>query len=235
MTVEQLISWIIPDAEECRREAERLRLRAPDAPVEDTARTVVQEARRWGTGLGAASGAIATPLTLVPAAVAESAALLRIEGKMAGTVAALLDPESLDDPDSFRRDILYIIFPGVFSQVLRRMGIRAGEQATKAFIQRYVTRGIVNEMLQHVAKLLGVRLTRKAIATKTVPLIGATIGAGWNWLELEAIGRRALVYHGVETGEESRFQRAVAKLRKRLPEKPQRPQRWLPGDGNGRS
>ena len=34
------------------------------------------------------------------------AAMLKIEGQLAGTIAALLDPDSLDDVDAFRQEIL---------------------------------------------------------------------------------------------------------------------------------
>ena len=37
-------------------------------------------------------------------------------------------------------------------------------------------------------------VTEKALVSKTVPLIGAGIGAGWNYLELKAVGNRAVRY-----------------------------------------
>jgi hypothetical protein len=121
--------------------------------------------------------------------------MLRIEGNLAGVVAALLDPHSLEDPDAFRRDIFRIIFPGAVSQVLRKLGVRAGENAAKDIVAKYITRGVTREVVEHAAKRLGVQITEKAIATKAVPLVGAGIGAAWNWIEIQAIGLRAIDYH----------------------------------------
>ena len=44
-------------------------------------------------------------------------------------------------------------------------------------------------------RLLGAKLTGRSIATKGVPLVGIGIGAGWNWLEVQAVGGRAIAYH----------------------------------------
>ena len=38
-------------------------------------------------------------------------------------------------------------------------------------------------------------MAKKAVVTKTVPLVGAGIGAAWNWVELEAVGKRAIRYY----------------------------------------
>jgi hypothetical protein len=195
MKFEDLIRWLIPDVEECRKAAGELRLSDPTIPPIKVAEKAVESARKWAAGIGAATGITANPFTLLPAAAAEAIALLRIEGKMAGTVAALLDPPSLDDETAFRRDILQVVFPGAVSQALRKVGIRAGENAAKSLIKKYVTRGVVKEVGEHAAKRLGVRLTQKALMTKAVPLIGAGIGASWNWVEIQAIGKRAIRYH----------------------------------------
>ena len=196
VNLEALLQWVIPDPEECRRLAAEARLADPDATAVDAARAAVKSSRKWAAAAGATTGLAASPITMLPAAVADMAAMLRIEGRMAGTVAALLDPDSLNDPAAFRRDIIRVIFPGAVSQALRKIGVRAGEHATKQIIARYASRALMKEMGEQAAKRLGVRLTQKAVATKAVPLIGAGIGGAWNWLEIQAIGNRAIEYHG---------------------------------------
>ena len=76
-------------------------------------------------------------------------------------------------------------------------------------------------------KMLGIRLTEKAIAGKVVPLVGAGIGAAWNWVEVQAVGNRAVNYH---LGLESRAGRArkkvasiVREARRKLPGPRRRP------------
>jgi hypothetical protein len=195
MNATDLMRWIVPEAEVCRREANGLRLAHPNAPLIDVARLAVRTSRKWAAGMGAVTGVAANPITLLPAAIADAAAMLRIEGNLAGVIAALLDPPSLDDELAFRRDILRVIFPGAVSQVLRKLGVRAGERAAKDIVAKYVTRGVSKEIAEHAAKRLGIRLTEKAITTKAVPLVGAGIGAAWNFVEIQAIGLRAIDYH----------------------------------------
>lgn len=195
VNAKDIIKWIMPDAEDCRVKAEALRLENPDASGIELARKAVKSSRKWAAGMGAVTGVAANPITLVPAALADAAAMLRIEGQLAGVVAALLDPQSVNDPDAFRRDIMRVIFPGAVSQVLRKLGVRAGEQAAKDIVAKYVTRGAVKEVAEHAVKRFGIQLTEKAIATKAIPLVGAGIGAAWNWLEIQAIGLRAIDYH----------------------------------------
>ena len=195
LDVQKILAWLIPDIDDCRKEAQRLRLENPNETAELHARRVVKESRKWAAGVGAATGLAASPITFLPAAIADAAMMLKLEGKLAGTIAALLDPESLEDPDTFRKEILRAVFPGAVSQALRKFGVRAGEQATKNLVRRLIGREAAKDVGERAAKLLGIRLTEKAIATKTVPLVGAGIGAAWNWVEIQAVGNRAVDYH----------------------------------------
>ena len=216
VNLDALLQWLIPDPEECRQAAVEARLVDPNYTAVEAARAAVKSARKWGAAAGATTGLAASPLTMLPAAVADMMAMLRIEGRMAGTVAALIDPESLNDPAAFRRDIIRVIFPGAVSQALRKIGVRVGEHATKQLIAAYASRALMKEMGEQAAKRLGVRLTQKAIATKAVPLVGAGIGGAWNWLEIQAIGKRAIEYHGGSTGEPLRKKVSSWVKKKRL-------------------
>ena len=215
LNLESLLQWVIPDPEECRQLAAEARLEDPEATAVQAARAAVKSARKWGAAAGATTGMVASPMTMLPAAVADMAAMLRIEGRMAGTVAALLDPDSLNDPAAFRRDIIRIIFPGAVSQALRKIGVRAGEHATKSLIAKYASRALMKEISEQATKRLGVRLTQKAVATKAVPLVGAGIGGAWNWLEIQAIGKRAIEYHGGGSEDEALRKRVTSWVKKK--------------------
>ena len=200
LDIDQILSWLIPDPAECRREAQELRLSDPNATAEELARKAVKDARKWAAAIGGATGAVASPVTMLPAAVADMAAMLKLEGKLAGTVGALLDPDSLNDADTFRKEIISVVFPGAISQALRKLGIRASEEATKNLVRKLIGREAVKDLTERAAKMLGIRLTEKAIATKAVPLVGAGIGAAWNFVEVQAVGNRAVAYHlGLES------------------------------------
>jgi hypothetical protein len=215
--VQELMSWVVPDAEECRRTAEEMLARQPGAPREELARELVRYAQKRAAAVGGVTGLAASPIAMVPAALADIAAVLKIEGTMVGGVAALLDPTSLADPARFRADVLAVVFPAAVSQALRQLGVRAGEQFGKALVRRMAGKGGLESLSKLAGKVLGAKLTGKALATKGVPLVGLGIGAGWNWLEASVVGRRAIAYHtGQPIGEEK-----LAALGRRL-----LPARW---------
>ena len=215
--VQQLMSWVVPAPDDCRRVAAEMLARDPAAPREQLALELIRYAQKQSAAVGGVTGLAASPVTMLPAALADIAAVLKIHGTMAGGVAALLDPASLDDPERFRTDVLAVVFPAAVSQALRQVGMRAGEQFTKTIARRLATTGGLDALVKLAGKVLGSRLTGKTLATKCVPLVGMGIGAGWNWLEASAVGRRAIRYHtGQPVGEEK-----LAALGRRLI-----PERW---------
>ena len=70
-----------------------------------------------------------------------------------------------------------------------------GQKITQELIRRYLSEGLMKSVTRLASRYLFVHVTEKAIVSKTVPLIGAGIGAGWNWLEVKAVGRRAMHYY----------------------------------------
>ena len=195
MMFDDLMGWVVPDRERCRAEADDLREANPGATPEQLARKAIASAKAWGVAAGGTTGAAANPLIMLPAAMADIAAMLRIEGQMAGTIAALLDSGSMLDDKTFQADVLAIVFPGAVSQALRQIGLRAGQRVTRTLIQKYVTESFLKDATRVAAKFLLIRVTKKAVLSKSVPLVGAGIGAAWNWVELEAVGKRAIRYY----------------------------------------
>jgi hypothetical protein len=195
MMFDDLLSWVVPDREACRNAAESLREEHPGLTDEQLARKAIASAKNWAVAAGGTTGAAANPLIMLPAAMADIAAMLRIEGQMAGTIAAVLDPGSLLDDKTFQADVLAIVFPGAVSQALRQIGLRAGQRMTRTLIQKYVTENVVKDATRFAAKFLVIRVTKNAVVSKTVPLVGAGIGAAWNWLEIETVGKRAIRYY----------------------------------------
>ena len=50
------------------------------------------------------------------------------------------------------------------------------------------------------------------VESKGVPIVGMGIGAGWNWLEASAVGRRAIAYHTGQPIAEDRLRTIGKKL-----------------------
>ena len=131
---DDLLKRILPSPEGCRNAAAKLRAAKPKLSPDQLAEQAAKNARRWATVAGTASGAVANPFAMVPLAMGEMGVTLYREAKMAGVVAALLDPDSLADEDTFHTDVLAILFPGALSQALRELGVQAGKASTKALI-----------------------------------------------------------------------------------------------------
>ncbi len=218
-----LLSWVVPDRALCHDAANELRAQNPGSTPEQLARRVIASAKRWGLAAGGTTGAAANPLTMVPAAVADIAAMLRIEGQMAGTIAAVMDPGSMVDDKTFQADVLAIVFPGAVSQALRQIGLRAGQRITRTLLQKYLTENLVKDSARFAAKFLFIRVTRNAVVSKTIPLVGAGIGAAWNWLEVESVGKRAVRYYQrraigpTPSGTDDRTRVSIRQIVRRLP------------------
>lgn len=238
MMFDDLLGWVVPKREHCRDAADDLREQNPGVNDEQLARKAIASAKTWGIAAGGTTGAAANPLIMFPAAMADIAAMLRIEGQMAGTIAALLDPGSLIDDKTFQADVLAIVFPGAVSQALRQIGLRAGQRVTRTLIQKYVSEAFIKDATRVAAKFLLIRVTKRAVISKTVPLVGAGIGAAWNWMEVEAVGRRAVRYYqrraiGVSKPSGSKPTVSIRSVVRRLPwRRTHPPQLPPPGPAN---
>src|SRR5215218_3805972 len=135
--IDNVLERVVPDREQCRKAAADFAAQNPGKTPEELARKAIGSAKHWAAAAGGATGAAANPFIMVPAALADMAAVLRIEGAMAGTVAALLDPASMLVDQTFEADVISIVFPGAVSQALRQFGVRAGQRLTRTLIEKY--------------------------------------------------------------------------------------------------
>lgn len=191
-----MLRELLPDPAWCRHRAQRLRRAHPGLSDVELARVAVRQARRLSTVSGVASGFLANPLAMAPAAGVDMAAVLKIEAGLTGVIAATLAPESLDDPEAFATDILLgVLFPSAVSIALREVGIQAGKHASRMLIRKHVKSDVLKRITRGAARYLGIKLTQRTIATKTVPVIGAAIGGTWNWLDVRRVGKRAIAYY----------------------------------------
>lgn len=195
MGLEDVIRDALPRPEACRRKVEELRMAYPNASVEDLVERAITTSKRWAAAYGVGSGIATNPFAMLPAAAADLALTMRAEAHLVGVVGALMDPESLNDLDGFQGDILAVLFPNAVSQALREAGVQAGKATTRTLIRKYVTGNVLKAIIAFAAKYLGVKLTQRALISKSVPLVGAAIGAGWNWIDVERCGRRAVKHY----------------------------------------
>jgi hypothetical protein len=185
-----VILGLLPDAATCRLQATRLGQSYPGENPEALARRATQTAQRWAGASGAGMGLFGNPFLIAPAGIADMLVMIRIEAQLAGVVAALLDPPSLDDDDSRVADLLGVIFPGAVGEALGH-----DEPATKSRIRARVTKGVGKTALKFVAKYVGLQFAGRSLFSKAIPFVGALIGGTLNWLAVRDVGERAIRYH----------------------------------------
>jgi hypothetical protein len=195
MDFEELIKKLIPDPEECMAKARQLRQAHPDCSDEKLAHKAISQVKVLTAAMGGMAGAVANPVAMVPAAAVEMGIVLDREAKLAGVIAVILEPSIVEDPDAFSADIIGILFPNAVSQALREVAVRAGQATTRTLIRKYISKDVLKLVIRFAAKYLGLKLTQRALITKSLPLVGAAIGAGWNWVEVERLGQRSIRYY----------------------------------------
>ena len=195
MDFSDFVNSLFPNPEDCRRKARELRESYPDLTEDQLVDRAITTARRWGAAFGAGSGVASNPMTMIPAAMADMALTMSAEARLVGVIGAILDSSSLNDHDGFRGDIAAVMFPNAVSQALREAAVQAGKATTKTLIRKHISKELLKTIIAFAAKYLGVKVTQRAIIAKTVPLIGSAIGAGWNWVDVERCGRRAVKFY----------------------------------------
>src|SRR6185437_10039429 len=159
MNLEPYIERLVPDIAHARASAESLRSKNPNMTAIELAHLAVRSAKMRAAAAGAATGAASSPITMIPAAIADMVAVLSIEATMVAEVAALIDPGSLDDANGMKADIISVIFPAAASQALRQLGIRAGERASQEVLRKYASEDFVRSITRFAARYIGKKFT----------------------------------------------------------------------------
>jgi hypothetical protein len=195
MDINTLFESLLPKPADSRSLALDLIRAYPNLSPAELVVLATKKTKRRAATTGFVSGLFGNPFAMLPAAAVDIFAVLKAEAALAGLVAALIDPETLDDEDVFQTDVIAILFPAVISNVLQAIGAHAGQHASKVLIRRYISKRVLKFVIRTALKYLGIKLTQRALIAKTVPLVGAFIGGTWNWFEVKHLGRRALRYH----------------------------------------
>ncbi|MDQ7839247.1 MAG: hypothetical protein RDU59_12235 [Thermodesulfobacteriota bacterium] len=161
---------------------------------EELAQKVIR-GTKWKTTLtGAVTGAPSNPWVSVGAAAVDVGILFRCELGMAARIATIFDETFFDEPDA-QYELLIPLFGGqVVSQLLREAGVRAGMGVTRAAIRKFISKEVLKIVKKLALKYLGLKLTQRAIITKTLPIVGGVIGGAWNHAETSLVGKRVIDY-----------------------------------------
>ena len=185
--------------EDTKREVAELKKKYPGKSNKALAKKIRSRARWYATGSGFLTGLPGNPWTMVPAAVADVGLVLRVEVVMACRIALLYDPKFLDDDEPPYEILIPILGIRAFGEALSKAGMRAGTQLTKLAIKKYISKGTLASVKKIALKYFGLKVTQKAIISKSLPIVGGLIGGGWNFTELSLVGGRVISYFEGET------------------------------------
>jgi len=165
---ESILTALVPSSTECADKARQLRESYPKLAPDELANKAVKQAKTLLAAAGAGAGVVGNPLAMVPLAAAEMTLVLSREAKLAGVVAALLEPDVLKDQDAFAADVIAILFPGAVSHALSQFTVRAGQRTTKVLVRKYISKDVLKRIIKFAAKYVGLKLSQRAIITKAV-------------------------------------------------------------------
>jgi hypothetical protein len=204
----ELVGRLLPDAAGSRAAAVRLAGVYPGEHPVALAERATMTAQRRAALAGLGTGLIGNPVLLVPLCMADMALMIRTEAHLAGVVAALLDPASLDDDEQRQLDIYAMLFPDLLVELSAQRAAESAATAAvegaavavaaadhKAHMRKRLGMGLGSATLKLIGKYIGLRFAGRSLLSKAMPFVGAAVGATLNYTAVRAVGERAIAYH----------------------------------------
>lgn len=65
---------------------------------------------------------------------------------------------------------------------------------TRVLIRKYLSKETLKQFQKIMLKYFGIKVTQKAVITKTLPIVGGLIGGTWNYIEVGQVQKRTIDY-----------------------------------------
>jgi hypothetical protein len=191
----KVLSWVVGiDSGAAIEHVERLRSQSPGASNEALAARVFGAARWKATGVGMLTGLPSNPFVMLPSAVADLAGVLRIETEAVARVALIYDAAFFERPDAAWELLVPVFGVDTLSQFFREVGVVGTMGVTRQLVRQYLSKGTLKAFQKITLKYFGRKVTQKAILSKSLPVVGAVIGGGWNFGEVTFLRNRTIAY-----------------------------------------
>lgn len=193
--LQKIIDWMVDtDPLEIVSYIDKLREQNPGITNDELAKKVVSRKAVKNGLVGAASripGLLALPVT-VPADLVAS---WKIQACMAVSIAYVYGHTS--QTTDLKTDIYLILAGDAAKEALKRMGIEITKEVTKKSIDKYITREVMKKIWKVVGQKIITKAGEKSMTSfmKMVPLVGAPVGFGFDWVATKAVGNTAIKYY----------------------------------------
>ncbi|HPM78012.1 MAG TPA: hypothetical protein PK961_13040 [bacterium] len=182
------------DEQQVRNDLEQLRAKHPQESPEELAWRLIRAYRRQGVSAGFLTGLPANPWLALPASAADVAAMIHLEMRLAARIALLYEPDFFQREDA-RYELLVPVFGSeVVHDIVKRFIGNDETAATRSMIERVFNKESMKAIRSLLLKHFAVRITRKALFAKMIPVVGGFIGGTVNYLEMREVGRRIIDY-----------------------------------------
>ncbi len=146
---------------------------------------------RLGT-TGFISGLPSNPAYAVPAGVAESLTTINEQMQLAARIALIYDPDFFDSESAVEELLVPILGAAKVGELLRNAAVKASGTITRRLIRDNLKGAALKQFKKLVLKYLGLKITQRALITKTIPVVGGFIGGAWNFGQTRTIGFRVI-------------------------------------------
>ena len=193
--VSKTLQWVIDiDIPAIKGSVDGLKSSNPTASPEALAHSIFSRAQWKCAASGFLTGLPANIWTMIPAAIGDVAITLKLEVIAAAKVAVLYDPDFFQEEDAAWELLVPVFGINVASQIAQNAAIKGAQGLTRAVIRKYLSKESLKQFQKIMLKCFGIKVTQKAVITKTIPFVGGVIGGTWNWVEVHLIKRRTIRY-----------------------------------------
>lgn len=172
----------------------KLRLQNPGITDIELSKKIVSR-KSLKNGLVGASTGVGGLITLPVTVPADLLITWKMQIYLALTIAHIFGHTS--NTTDLKTDVYLILAGNSSKEVLKRFGIALGNGMTKKAIQKGVTREMMKKIWKVIPQKIITKAGEKSMTSfmKLVPLVGAPIGFGFDYVATNAVGKLAIKFY----------------------------------------
>lgn len=185
-----LSNEILKESQHVKGYVDHLRRLNPLMSVEKLSQRIVTRRSLKASGIGAITnigGIITMPVTMPM----DLYLTFRVQARMVLAIAYLYEWDITDR--DILTDVLLVMGGEGAMRALSGAGVKIGQEFAKKSVNKYINREIMKKINKVVSRKIITKAGEKSLTSfsKLVPVVGAPIGAGINWVGTQLVGRTA--------------------------------------------